>query len=143
MTREPILAALWALLAADARWVTKSRRVQHWADVPPNQQPALFLAVLHEVPEYLKSAAAVKWTVHGELYVYANTADRTVAPSTVLSALLDPIETVLAADVLGQPQTLGGLVDVVRLGPGPIIRDDGSLGDQAVALVPFEIVVGP
>lgn len=143
MTREPILAALWALLAADARWVTKDRRVQHWADVPPNQQPALFLAVLHEMPHYLRSAAALRWTLQGELYVYANTADRTVPPSAVLSSLLDPIEAVLAPDAMGQPQTLGGLVEVVRLGPGPIVRDDGSLGDQAVALVPFEIVVGP
>ena len=51
MTREPIYAALFALLAGAAGVHHGSRRLRHWCDVAAAEQPALFLAQKSETAE--------------------------------------------------------------------------------------------
>ena len=42
--RETIYAALWTLGAGAARFASANRRLRHWADVAPAEQPALFMS---------------------------------------------------------------------------------------------------
>jgi hypothetical protein len=42
--RESIYAALWALGAGAARFASANRRLRHWSDLAPIEQPALFMS---------------------------------------------------------------------------------------------------
>jgi len=44
IAREAIYAALFALAHGSAGFVTSSRRLRHWTDVAPAEQPALFMS---------------------------------------------------------------------------------------------------
>jgi hypothetical protein len=137
MTREPIYAALFALLSGAADFVTASRRLRHWSDVGPAEQPALFVVQKSETAE-AKAGLPPKWRALVDVYVYAHAPDETTAPATVLNPLLDAVEAALAPS--GAVQTLGGLVSHVFI-TGKIETDEGVLGGQAVAIVPIEILV--
>lgn len=137
MTREPIYSALFALLSAAASFATASRRLRHWSDVGPAEQPALFVVQKSETAER-KAGLPPKWRASADVYVYAHAPDDDTAPSTVLNPLLDAIETALAPQ--GAVQTLGGLAAHAWIA-GKIETDEGVLGGQAVAIVPVEILV--
>jgi hypothetical protein len=42
--RELIYSALWELGASAAGFASANRRLRHWADVAPGEQPALFMS---------------------------------------------------------------------------------------------------
>lgn len=136
MTREPIFVALADMLASLPGVVTVSRRLKHWNDTPPVDQPAVYITQRGETADVV-TRQPTRWKIEISLYVYARTTDKTIAPSTVLNPLLDAI-----SDAFLDPrmvQTLGGLVHYARIS-GRIETDEGSLGDQAVAIVPIEIL---
>jgi len=143
MNREPIYSALFATVAAAANFVTASRRLRHWGDVGPAEQPALFQAQKSETAKRARGLPP-RWTLEVELYVYAQAPDELTAPATVINPLLDAVEAALApsgADLATATQTLGGLVSHCWIA-GKIQTDEGVLGGQAVAIVPIEIVIG-
>lgn len=137
MTREPIYSALFALLSGAASFATSSRRLRHWSDVGPAEQPALFVVQKSETAER-KAGLPVKWRASVDVYVYAHAPDDETAAATVLNPLLDAIELALAPQ--GAVQTLGGLAAHAWIA-GKIETDEGVLGGQAVAIVPVEILV--
>lgn len=137
INREPIYAALFSLLGGSAGYVTKSRRLLHWTDVPPEQQPALFLAQRNELAA-TERGKPTRWTLNVDVYVYART-DGSNPPGPIINPLLDAIDAALAPNVDGV-QTLGGLVHWCRI-DGAIETDEGTLGDQAVAIIPISILV--
>jgi hypothetical protein len=142
MNRETIYGALFAKLQGAASFKTASRRLRHWGDLQPGEQPALFQAQKDETAHRARGLPP-KWTLNLDIYVYAQAPDDTTAPSTVLNPLLDSIEAALApagADLATGVQTLGGLVSHCWIS-GKITTDEGVLGGQAVAIVPIEIVV--
>ncbi len=140
MTREPIYAALFALVAGAANFVTVSRRLRHWSDVGAAEQPALFMIQKSENAEE-RRPLPVKWRASVDLYLYAQAPDElTSPPATVLNPLLDAVEAALAPDPVSHVQTLGGLVSHCWIA-GRIQTDEGVLGGQAVAIVPVEILV--
>lgn len=138
--REPIYAALYARLSAVAGLVTKSRRLKHWADTPAEEQPALFQSQVREVAT-ASTSLPTQWALHLDVYVYVR-ASLDSAPSEVLNPLLDSICAALAQDGAGPNGrcTLGGLVHNARIS-GSIETDEGTLGEQAVAIIPVEILV--
>ena len=138
MTREPVYAALFALLSGAASFATASRRLRHWSDVGPAEQPALFVVQKSETAER-KASLPAKWRASVDVYMYAHAPDDETAPATVLNPLLDAIEAALAP--VGAVQTLGGLAAHAWIA-GKIETDEGVLGGQAVAIVPVEILVG-
>ena len=143
MNREPIYSALFATVAAAAPFVTVSRRLRHWSDVGPAEQPALFQAQKSETAKRTRGLPP-RWTLEVDLFVYAQAPDELTAPATVLNPVLDAVEAALApagADLATGTQTLGGLVSHCWIS-GKIQTDEGVLGGQAVAIVPIEIVVG-
>ncbi len=137
MIREPIYSALFALLSGCAPFVTASRRLRHWSDVGPAEQPALFVVQKSETAER-RAGLPTKWRASVDVYVYAHAPDETTAPATALNPLLDAIEAALAPQ--GAVQTLGGLASHAWIA-GKIETDEGVLGGQAVAILPVEILV--
>ncbi len=139
MNREPIYAALFILAAGAAGFATTSRRLRHWSDVGPAEQPALFVIQKSETAEERRPLPA-KWRARVDLYLYAHAPDDSTPPATAMNPLLDAVETALAPDPVSNVQTLGGLVQHCWIA-GRIETDEGVLGGQAVAIVPIEILV--
>ena len=139
MNREPIYAALFATLSSAASFVTASRRLRHWSDVGPAEQPALLVAQKSETAQRRKGLPP-KWTLAVDVFVYVHAPDDATAPTSALNPLLDAIEAVLAPVDPTATQTLGGLVEHAWIA-GKIETDEGVLGGQAVAIVPVEVLV--
>lgn len=137
---EPIYAALFAKVDKMPGLLTSSRKMKHWADVPAKQQPALFMIQGGETPEQVRGLPA-KWRLKAELYLYVNPGEgKSVIPSQVMNPLIGAIRNALAVDnVVANACTLGGLVSHCWIA-GEIEVYDGVLGDQAVAVVPIEIL---
>ena len=145
LNREPIFAALFAKLPGlvtdivPGPFVTKSRRLKHWNDVPGPEQPALFQVGKAQTPEiHLAQGAATKWALPAELYLYTYDGTEQEA-GTTLNLILDQIEAALAPPVIDDRQTLGGLVEHCWI--SAIETDEGALGAQAMAIVSIEMTV--
>ncbi len=139
INREPIYAALFAKFAAIPGIKTRSRRLKHWTDVPPSNQPALFQTQITETADK-RPGIPTKWTLRAEIYVYVNAGkDPHAIPATAINAVLDAVEAALQPEPCEEEQTLGGLVQRCWIS-GTIETDEGALGEQSVAIVPIEIL---
>lgn len=137
MNREAIYSALFDRLKVVPGIVTASRKLRHWSDVSASEQPALFMAQKSEPARQAQGMATV-WELGVDVYLYANTQGFD-APAQALNGILDAIEGALAPDAPAKNTcTLGGLVQHCRI-EGAIETDEGTLGDQAVAIVPISI----
>jgi hypothetical protein len=139
MNREAIYGALFARLAAAGGFATASRRLRHWSDVGPAEQPALFQVQKSETARR-DAGLPPRWTLAVDLFVYARAPDDVTAATAVINPLLDAIEAALAPDPVTNAQSLGGLVAHCWIA-GKVETDEGVLGGQAVAIVPIEILV--
>jgi len=141
ITREPIYAALFALVAGAANFVTAERRWRHWSEVTPAEQAALFMLQKSELATVATLGAPTVWTLAVELYVYAHASDPYVAPATVLNPLVDSVEAALAPLSVTGVQNLGlpAMVQHAYIA-GKIETDEGVLRDQSVAIIPVEIL---
>ena len=139
--REAIYTKLWELGASAARFASANRRLRHWADVPPPEQPALFMSEKGAQVVVKKLGAPIVWTLYADFYVYAHTSDPYLAPTTFLNPLLDALEAALSPSPTTGIQDLG-LPQMVQHAyiAGKIQTDEGVLGDQAIAIVPVEIL---
>jgi hypothetical protein len=141
ITREPIYAALFALVADATNFVTTSRRLRHWSSLTPAEQPALLMRQKAELATVATLGAPSVWTLVVELYVYAHASDPYVAPATVLNPLVDGVEAALAPSPATGVQNLGLPAAVQHAYiAGKILTDEGVLRDQAVAIIPVEIL---
>jgi hypothetical protein len=141
INREPIYAALFGLIETAADFTVVDRRLRHWSDVSPAEQPALFMAQKTELASVKTLRAPTVWTLAVDLYVYAHSSDPYLAPATVLNPLLDAVEAALGPSATTGLQDLGlpAMVQHAYIS-GKIETDEGVLGDQAVAIVPVEIL---
>ena len=141
IAREPIYAALFDLAAGAAGFVTAERRLRHWSDVAPAEQPALFMTQKSEVASVQTLGAPTVWTLLVELYLYAHSSDPYLSPATVLNPLVDAVEAALAPAAATGRQDLG-LPSMVQHAyiAGKIDTEEGVLGDQAIAIIPVEIL---
>ena len=103
----------------------------------------MFLAQKSETAEQSRGLPT-KWICDVDAYVYCHAPDELPAPTTILNPLLDTIEAALApfagGDIAANAQTLGGLAYRAWI-DGKIETDEGTLGGQAVAIVPIRITV--
>ena len=141
IAREPIYAALFALVSGATGFVTAERRLRHWSDVAPAEQPALFQSQRSEAAAVKALGAPTVWTLGVELYVYVHSSDPHLAPAMLLNPLLDAIDGALAPSWVTGVQDLGlpAMVQHAYIA-GKIESDEGALGDQAVAMIPIEIL---
>jgi len=137
--REQIYDALFQLIGQAPGINLKARRLRHWADVPDSQQPALFMLQRNETPLQVTNMPP-RWKLNVELYLYAKTQDINEAPSAILNPIIDYVDRALAPINGMENQTLGGLVHYCRIS-GALQTDEGLLGDQAVVIIPVEIMV--
>lgn len=136
--REAIYAALYARLPSTPTFVTKSRILRAWFDTPAEEQPAIYQAQTGQIV-IPTSGQPAKWVLKADLYIYSKV-PAGVSPGTVLNALLAEIELALKSDhPIDSRCTLGGLVHYARI-EGEVETDEGTLGDQAVAIVPIAIL---
>ncbi len=137
MNRENIYSAVFAKLEKLYDFKTTGRKVIHWDDV--SEQPALFMTQKNEDVKKTSRDAPPITTLHVEIYLYAKVEDGDT-PSIIMNDILDTITDALSADDLDNRTTLGGLVEDVWI-DGTIETDEGSLGNQTVAIVPVSILV--
>lgn len=141
MTREPIYAALFALLQTaigKAGVVTVKRGFKHFDDVNAADQPAVFMSQRAEVGAPQPRGMPSKWTLQVEVYIYARNDDTSLIAATPINNILDAITSALAAPIDGV-QTLGGLVAHCWI-EGAIQIDEGTFGQQGVAIVPIHML---
>lgn len=83
----------------------------------------------------------IVWTLYGEFYIYAHSSDPYLPPGAILNPLLDALEAALAPSPATGIQHLG-LPEMVQHAyiTGRIETDQGVLGDQAIAIVPIEVL---
>jgi len=140
VSREAVYAALFAKVSGIAGLNLASRRLQHWTDVRTANQPALFQVQRTEEVTALPGLPA-RLVLQAAFYLYVATGnDTTEVPATQLNSFTDAITTALAPDPSTGLQTLGGLVTHCRIS-GKIETDEGTLGTQAVAIIPVEILL--
>lgn len=141
IAREPIYAALFALVAGAAEFVTVARRLRHWSDVAPAEQPALFMRQKQEVAAVPRLGAPTVWKLGVEFYLYAHSQHPHAAPATVLNPLIDAVEAALEPLAATGLQDLGLPATVQHAYiAGRIATDEGALRDQAVVVIPVEIL---
>lgn len=142
MNREAIYAALFSQLASVRGIVIAERRLRHWDAVPSVEQP--YLCVTQGAQTVIQGMPAkgvpAKWYLNADIYIYAQTTGEQM-PGTVINPILDAIEDALAPEFpdINKCQTLGGLVEHCWI-EGTIETDEGTLGDQAVAIVPVRML---
>ena len=141
IAREPIYAALFGLAAGAGGFVTAARRFRHWSEVTPAEQPALFMRQKSEAGAVKALGAPTVWTLVVELHLYAHQSDPYAAPASVLNPLIDAVEAALAPSPATGVQNLGlpAMVQHAYIA-GKIVTDEGVLRDQAVAIIPVEIL---
>ncbi len=141
INREPIYAALFALVAKAAEFVTIDRRLRHWSDVAPAEQPALYMSQKSETATVKAHGAPTVWMLSVDLYLYAHSSDPYRSPATILNPLLDAVEAALEPSAVTGNQDLGLPARVQHASiTGKVETDEGVLGDQAVAIIPVEIL---
>lgn len=141
MTREPIYAALFAMLQralGSAGIVTVQRGFKHFDDVNAADQPAAFMSQRAEVANPQPRGMPTKWTLQVEVYLYARSDDAGLTAGAQINNMLDAITTVIVPAIDGV-QTLGGLAAHCWI-EGAIQIDEGTFGQQAVAIVPLSIL---
>ena len=141
IVRETIYATLWELGASAAQFTSTNRRLRHWADIAPTEQPALFMSEKGGQAVIKKLGVPIVWTLYAEFYVYAHSSDPYLTPASILNPLLDALEAALAPSPTTGIQNLG-LPQMVQHAyiAGKLQTDEGVLGDQAIAIVPVEIL---
>jgi hypothetical protein len=139
--RESIYGALWSLAAGAASFASANRRLRHWADLAPAEQPALFMSEKGGQAVTRSLGAPIIWTLYVDFYIYVHSSDPYLAPGMLLNPLLDALEAALAPSPTTGIQNLGlpAMVQHAYIS-GKIETDEGVLGDQAIAIVPVEIL---
>jgi hypothetical protein len=140
MKREPIYKALFKLISSVDGIVTSSRILLHWDDVSPNEQPALFLAQDTQLAEQV-TGFPTKYLLGAKIWIYAHRDSSDEVPSAQINNILDELDWALMPSPSPTfKQTLGGLVEHCWIS-GAIETDEGTLGNQAVAIVPIQMLV--
>ena len=136
MIREAAYQALFDLLNSIEGIATCSRILTHWDDVSPNQQPALYLAQDTQLASQTKGMPSI-YLLGAKVWVYAHRDTCEVVPSAQINYILDAIHSILMPNPSPEyRQTLGGVVQHCWIN-GAIETDEGTLGNQAVAIVPI------
>lgn len=146
-TRESIISDLFAKLSSvtflqpvtgKTTFVTTSRRLKLWTDVPRNSRPALYMTCHGESFSYKteNTPAVVKFNV--KIWVYLDTSDTTTAPDSDINVVLDAIDKVLNPGPGEQRLTLNGKVSHCRI-DGEVFRDPGDLDNDGLIIIPISI----
>lgn len=139
-SRESVMSALFdkLLILKPDVFITMSRKLKLWNEVPVEEQPALFMCehLEHQVSSTRGLPRRTEWDV--EFYIYARAVDENSVGSIILNTLLDSVDGVLQPEPSDNVLTLSGRVYRIW-GEGQIRKDPGDLDGQAVAIYPMKI----
>ena len=146
--REDVFNALFALLKTatppvSLTWGLVGRRLQHWDNVPPADQPCLFLQAGPQNASQ-PTWGLPTWKLQAQVFIYFRcdgSVSQDYPPDTLVNGFIDAIETAVAPQVQGDLQTLGGLVTHCYIN-GEIMFDSGISDQQGVIVIPIEILSG-
>ena len=139
--REYVLDALWSSLCDIPDFVTKSRRLKLWSELQPEQKPALYMISKNQNRTNNQQNRPGTLLLDVELYIYVYNSDPVNGPQPMLNRMLDLVERKLDPGPAATYQTLG-ITNVHHCYVNGIIEtDEGSLGQDAVAIVPIEILL--
>jgi hypothetical protein len=141
-TREQILDALLANIAAQNYFVLKSRRMSDPRKLGPDKTPACFLVVSSE--EYVRPSPNLppKRKLKVGAFIYNDVGPELNAiPEAALNNAMEVLEAAVAPDnARTQFCTLGGLVFAAYLN-GEVRRAPAELTGKALAIAPIEIIL--
>ena len=145
-SREQIYQALFDLVASDARakanFVTISRYLKQFAEVPSVSMPALFM---FQRPERRvqkgKGIDAIR-TLSCHFWVYCQAGDPlSQLPATLLNTAMDILDDVITKPgTPGNAQTLGGIVEHVYITP-IVDYAEALLQDTSMLVATVEILI--
>ena len=136
--REVAYLALFSKLSALGVFKLVTRRLKHWQDTAPEDQPALFMEHSGEVTQQVRGQPA-RVMLELNLWVYVRSNGQEVGP--VLNPILDVISDALAPPKNGDhTQTLNGVVHHCWI-EGQTQIFEGDLGEEAVAIIPVKLLV--
>ena len=138
-SRESILNAVLAKIAATGNFVTIGRRNRGSNAIGPAQSPALFL--LGDSERYETTIKFPRKLVLVQKLVYLNDvgSDPTLIPETAINNALDALDTLLVPDYDGRC-TLGGLVYSALI-KGAVKKAPGDATGKSIAIVPLELML--
>ena len=141
-SREQVYTALLAFLEADASLSTLlktfTRRLKHWADVPPESQPALYMQHSGEIAQIVRGQPT-RIVLELNMWIYVFTDGDPTGP--IINPILDALGNSLEPKNDGDhTQTLNGLVHHCWI-EGATQIFEGDLDTEAVAIVPIKILI--
>jgi hypothetical protein len=139
MSRRAIRAALVALM----KTVAPFRSVSCKADFPdqlPDQPLCVIIFRNNEYPARVASGAPPKKTIHADIWIWDRPDDPPEEFGATMDDYVDTLDNVLGINVMGMPQTLGGLVQHIQI-EGEVIPDYGHTTGQGVIKVPVKILI--
>ncbi len=144
MNREAAFSALFQRVSRAYPWVTTSRRIKLWTEVPSQLRPALFQ--LESGPETYQwtSLATPRRSFDVKLFLYFDSRDSSTPGAFAINNALDALDIALTPQRLDDAkgrQTLGGAVYDCRI-VGVPVRDTGDLDGDGLAVVTIRLV-GP
>lgn len=147
--RKAIYQALFTLVSGatlqgaggSPAFKTTSRKLTSWSQVASEEKPALYQIQIDEDPRTSEGGIPYANRMRVELYLFVNQPDDTVPTSDQLSDLVDAVFGALQPQVTDELQTLGGLVQNVKVS-GKVEYREGLLGPNAFAVIPIEIFTG-
>lgn len=143
-TREPIYAALWALIVAAPGiagvFRDMGRLLRHIEDVSADEMPAIYLLQQGESWERVGKGIPPKRTLNASIVVYvATTKGDGTLPATLLNTAMDAIDTLFNDGT--RVQTLGGLVEHAYIAEGEVRYYEGLLQDKSPLTIPVRILI--
>lgn len=149
-TRETVLGAILAQVQAmtfspavsgTTAWVTTSRRLKLWGDVPAEAQPAAYV-VEHEEHDEYRNLNVLRRRLNARVWCYARTDDPNIVGGTLLNTMLEAFDAkfgMTSADSFATGgNTLGGLVYFCRM-EGRVLKDPGDIDNQALLIIPLVV----
>jgi hypothetical protein len=139
--RETVMQALFALLQTAYPWVSTSRRIKLWGDVPLTARPAMFLFEgAHDVVSWKSQQVNPIIVMGADCIVYTNAKDPALIGAALINEIFDAIHTALTPGPtsLTGSLTLGGLVNQCRI-DGQVLKVPGDLDGDGMLWVPIKI----
>lgn len=138
-TREQVMVAMFAKVQTLPGYVTYSRHLKLFSDVPGDQQPYICMTEHNEGQNPRPVGMPVKLTLRASLVIYFRSDDQ--AGTTTMNNLLDAIDPIFYPDMpLTGKCTLGGLVDHAWI-QGDVFKDPGDLDQQGMIVIPVFITL--
>lgn len=142
-SRETAIYALVSLVSNAYPWVTISRRLKLWSDVPISQRPACFVFQGgREQRVFGQQLVIPKRTMEVRLFIYASAKDHNTIGAAQLDDILDALDAAFAAaaDAGTGIVSLGGACHSCRI-DGDVLVDPGDLDGDSLLVIPVKIVL--